>query len=190
MMKGGNRHRGRRGPKAALGALVGVSLVGGIRRALRALFQFRTRPILPTKADHLRDLSPQMTERPGEDEWPTPPHAPEGVRWGVIGALTAIALSLYALGVIIAWFQLRYLQRGAHNPIPYLIGHPRINMLMQQVFDLETAAHEQQRRERLRLSSYGWSDRESGMIHVPVERAMEELILEIGNQQPSEGKSP
>jgi len=50
-------------------------------------------------------------------------------------------------------------------------------------------------REQARLTSYGWVNREEGVVHVPIERAME-LLLEQGlpvrksNAPPATGKSP
>lgn len=35
-----------------------------------------------------------------------------------------------------------------------------------------------------RLESYGWVDREAGTVHIPVERAIERVIEEHGNQPP------
>lgn len=180
----------RRGARAWIAGILSVLLVRRARAVIRAGFQTRVRSIEPTKGDYARALAPQMTERPGQDEWPTPPHDPEHIRWGKVTLVTIIALSFYTIGTIIAWFQLMILQSGKHNPIPDEIGTSRINMLIQPLFDLETASYEQHRLERLRLSSYGWSDRRNQMIHIPVERAMEDLVEEHEKQMKEQGGPP
>ncbi|MEZ5361889.1 MAG: hypothetical protein R2748_05955 [Bryobacterales bacterium] len=48
--------------------------------------------------------------------------------------------------------------------------------------DVAAWADEQIRSVRDRASSYGWVDRESGVAHIPVERAMD-LLLEEGFPQ-------
>lgn len=190
-MKGGDEIGRKRRRRGSLVGVIGILAAGKIRSIVRALFQARVRPIGPTKADHIRALAVQMTEQAGsENEWATPPHDPEGIPWRKVAVITVIALSLYTIGTILAWFQLMYLQAGRQSTIPELIGMSRINMLIQPLFDLETAAYEQHHRERLRLSSYGWADRESGMIHIPVERAMEELLAEQERKPLGEGEKP
>lgn len=172
---------GAKRSRGLFGALTSVVVVLVIRRARRIvslLFQARSRPMQRTKGDQVRALAAQMTERPGQNEWTTPPHDPEHIRWKLVAIVTAIALSFYTIGTILAWFQLMILQGRRRNPIPDQIGANRINMLIQPIFDLETASYEQHRLERLRLSSYGWSDRRNQMIHIPVERAIEELVAE------------
>lgn len=190
MGQGGGDKGHRRGKRSGIRGVFGLLFVGQIRNLMRRLFQARARPIRPTKADHVRRLAAQMTDRRLENEWITPPHDPEGIPWRKVTVVAVIALSFYTIGTIIAWLQLRYLQSGRIISIPENIGTPRINMLIQPLFDLETASYEQHRRERLRLSSYGWSDRESGMIHVPVERAMEELIAGREGPNTNESRTP
>lgn len=189
-MMGGDEKERRGGVRGAFAGLLGLYLVRKARNVIRALFQYRSRPIPPTKADHVRALVAQMTEKPGENEWETPPHDPEGIPWRKVAVIATIALSFYTIGTIIAWLQLRGLQAGRESSIPFRIGEPRINMLIQPLFDLETASYEQHRHERLRLSSYGWSDRDAGMIHVPVERAMEELLAEEEERSRGQGSPP
>lgn len=190
MGKAGGEGAQKRGMRSGIRGLVGLLLLGKSRDVIRRIFQARARPIRPTKAEHVRALAAQMTEGPSENAWPTPPHDPEGIPWRKVTVVAMIALSFYTIGTIIAWLQLRYLQKGRTVSIPEYIGKPRINMLIQPLFDLETASYQQHRRERLRLSSYGWSDRESGMIHVPVERAMEELIAGREGKDHDEGGNP
>lgn len=172
---------------AITGKLAGLFLLPlfrGLRRVLRRLFQTPPRPLRPTKGDKLRALVPQMTEHPGQNEWPVPEHDVENIRWKRLAVIVSVILSVYALGVVIAWLQLRFLQRGRSLEIPWRIGERRINMLIQPLFDLETGAYEQHRRERRRLSSYGWVDEERGLIHIPIERAIDQLVREQKPETP------
>lgn len=167
----------------------GLIFVHRARDFLRSLFHIRRTPIEPTKGDHVRALSAQMTEGQGQNEWPTPPHDPEHIRWKLVLIVAIVALSFYAIGTILAWFQLLIIQAGRSPSVPDKIGENRINMLIQPVFDLETASYEQHRRERLRLSSYGWVDRENQVIYIPVERAIEELLADY-EKGDGQGASP
>ena len=39
---------------------------------------------------------------------------------------------------------------------------------------------ELQKRDALRLNSYGWVDKENGVVHIPIDRAMELMVSEAG----------
>lgn len=40
-------------------------------------------------------------------------------------------------------------------------------------WEIETRAEVQAREDRARLNSYGWMDRDGGIIHIPIDRAIE-----------------
>jgi hypothetical protein len=57
--------------------------------------------------------------------------------------------------------------------IPAEVGQSKIGMVEQQLFELSRRG-ENDRAARLRkLGAYGWMDRERGLVHMPIERAME-----------------
>jgi hypothetical protein len=57
--------------------------------------------------------------------------------------------------------------------LPAEVGQSKIGMVEQQLFELALRG-ENDRKARLRkLGAYGWMDREKGLAHMPIERAME-----------------
>jgi hypothetical protein len=62
------------------------------------------------------------------------------------------------------------------------IGKPEIGIVDQPPFET-IRAPERTRAEQLRqLQSYGWIDRDKGVIHVPIEKAIEQLVAEKGKK--------
>ena len=50
----------------------------------------------------------------------------------------------------------------------------KLNGLIQ----LDTRAEEERERQRERLHGYGWVDRDAGVVHVPIEQAIERVVSE------------
>lgn len=115
---------------------------------------------------------------------PPPAQAEEGVRWfGVIGT-GAAALLVFSIATFVVYRYLnlreRSLQPLGPDPIPGLLGQPEIGIVDQVPFDV-TRSFQLYRRESLdRLSSWGWIDKQRGVIHMPIERAME---LEVAQRK-------
>jgi hypothetical protein len=63
-------------------------------------------------------------------------------------------------------------------PIPREIGRAEIGIVEQRLFELQLEAQHKRQEQMKRLSSYGWVDRQKGIIHLPVERAMEQMVSE------------
>jgi hypothetical protein len=62
--------------------------------------------------------------------------------------------------------------RGDTAPRPSLAGQREIGMVYQRRFDASIAAAKNDEARR-RLESAGWVDRDAGVVHVPIEQAME-----------------
>jgi hypothetical protein len=119
----------------------------------------------------------ELTHRPGHAH---PGHDDQGVRseedriststivWVGVGSLV-----IFFLGALATTGYLR-MRQGERPPIPVPqeIGQSKIGMVEQQLFGLALRG-ERDRAARLdRLSSYGWVDRQAGVAHMPIERAM------------------
>jgi len=63
------------------------------------------------------------------------------------------------------------------------IGKAEIGIVDQPPFETLRAAERTRKDEMERLSSYGWVDREKGVIHVPIDKAIEQLVAEKGKKQ-------
>ncbi|HET8540381.1 MAG TPA: hypothetical protein VFL83_10965 [Anaeromyxobacter sp.] len=86
-----------------------------------------------------------------------------------VGSLVVFFLAGLAASVYLA------VRQGEHGPVPIPpeVGRSKIGMVEQQQFDLSVRG-ERDRAARLeRLRSYGWVDRPAGVVHVPIDLAME-----------------
>ncbi len=79
---------------------------------------------------------------------------------------------VFALGVL--WMS-RILAGESREaaPLPSELGRAEIGIIDQPLFAQQKSQQEIVRELRHRLQSYGWVDRERGIIHVPIERAIE-----------------
>lgn len=100
-----------------------------------------------------------------------------------IVAVGIASLVIFFAASVVAVSYLRTRQ-GEHPslPIPVEVGRSKIAMVEQQLFD-QARRGEVDRAARLeRLRSYGWADRRQGVVHIPIERAME---LVAGGARPA-----
>ena len=117
-------------------------------------------------------------EEPGSS--PTPPREKEGIRWGLVGLIAIVSLGVFTLGGgwaawILAKPDGRLTMRSTSAP-PEL-GQDEIGIVNQRLFEEGASATPLRQAQRKRLGSYGWVDREKGLIHMPIERAMQ-LVAE------------
>jgi hypothetical protein len=67
------------------------------------------------------------------------------------------------------------------NPAPPArVGESEIGRVFQRPFALEDTAKRSKAEQREQLDSYGWVDREHGIIHIPIERAMQAVVATEG----------
>jgi hypothetical protein len=58
---------------------------------------------------------------------------------------------------------------------PAQIGARKIGMLEQRMFTLAAEPADAKRAQLVRLHSWGWVDRKAGVVHMPIEEAMERV---------------
>jgi hypothetical protein len=96
----------------------------------------------------------------------------------LVGVLT-LAVFAAAIGLLALWL----LGRGGLQvpaQAPRVLGQAEVGLVDQQPF--WTGRAELVRgQQRERLHSYGWVDRSRGLIHIPIDRAMER-VLEDANR--------
>ncbi len=126
-----------------------------------------------------------MTYEPSHSTENLPPpeaQAEEAIHWskvlGVgIGALIAFTIAVWITARFMQTRE-RMLQPNGPDPVPRQIGEGEIGIVDQVPFDVSRAAA-QYRRERLeRLGSWGWVDRKRGIVHMPIEKAMDAVVAE------------
>jgi hypothetical protein len=101
------------------------------------------------------------------------------VRSGVLLAGLA-ALAIFAVATLLTeWAHRAWLhQAGQLQGLPAEVGRTRINGLEQLPFPLERQEAQRHAEKVSRLHSYGWTDRDRGLIHVPIEEAERALVEE------------
>jgi hypothetical protein len=100
-----------------------------------------------------------------------------------IGALVIFFL---ASAVTVAYLRVR---QGEHPPLPIPpeVGRSKIGMVEQQQFSVAFRG-ERDRAARLeRLRSYGWVDRGAGVVHLPIDQAMDLVVKGV---RPLPGPGP
>jgi hypothetical protein len=114
----------------------------------------------------------------------SPPHkqAEESIRWDLVIGVGVGAILLFTIATLIAWRFMVHreneLQAGGPLPIPRQIGQTEIGIVDQVPFDV-TRAYQTYRDDRnARLESWGWVDRKAGLVHMPIEEAMDRVVKE------------
>ena len=107
------------------------------------------------------------------------------VRVAVIGVVAT------AVGVWLAWQLQNLTERGLGAPVDFVAarqGSPPADMhaIEMNLFG-QTAEAKRTRHSPARLREYGWSDRQRGTLHIPLDRA---VLLYLGGQRASAPKAP
>jgi hypothetical protein len=104
--------------------------------------------------------------------------------------LLGVGLLIVAVSVhLLLWWLFRRLEASAKR------SDPPITPLARDASPAETpglklnlAYRDFEQADRQRLQSYGWIDKEQGVVHLPIERAMQ-LLVERGLPEPMEPPS-
>jgi hypothetical protein len=118
-----------------------------------------------------------------------PPPEEERLAFGKIVAVGIGAILLFAAAVAFTRQMLHVETRAAlpHGEAPApRVGQDEIGIVDQKMFELEGRAARLRREQLQRRDSYGWVDRDAGIIHIPIQRAMDETVQELsrGGDQP------
>jgi hypothetical protein len=99
--------------------------------------------------------------------------------------IALLAVGLVALAVVVhvvLWFQMRGLWSARQRELPAAVRSRRLPDAAPEP-RLQTAPQDDlralRREEDERLGSYGWVDRRRGVVHVPIERAMELVVKDV-----------
>ena len=72
-------------------------------------------------------------------------------------------------------------------PLPAEVGQSKIGLVEQQMFGLADRGERERAAKLRQLRSWGWIDRDRGIVHMPIERAME---LTVEGVRPPPGPIP
>jgi hypothetical protein len=98
------------------------------------------------------------------------------------------ALAILGASCVVAWWLWAVWRPPSEPPLPRDFGAQEVGMVNQAPFPLDTRAEEWRARQQARLHGYGWDDRDAGTIHIPIERAIEQLVSEQGQQGAGGGR--
>jgi hypothetical protein len=92
-----------------------------------------------------------------------------------------VSLATFAFGIWWASGILHHETKRAEDstglaPAPALIGRPEIGIVDQVPFSGDHRLADWRQERSSRLNSYGWVDRAKGIVHVPIERAIDATL--------------
>jgi hypothetical protein len=117
-------------------------------------------------------------DKPNEEEAPTPPPDADELPTLKVAVSGVVALVIFGASVVVMFLLMERWRTGPepqHYPQPAAAGQAQLNLLDQEPYGLVDPARETAG-ARDRLRTYGWVDRRRGLIHVPVERAMDAVV--------------
>jgi hypothetical protein len=90
----------------------------------------------------------------------------------IVVGVASLVIFFLASFVTIGYLRVREGDRPP-LPVPVELGQSKIGLVEQQLFELSTRGERDRQARMERLGSYGWVDRRAGVVHLPIERAME-----------------
>jgi len=112
----------------------------------------------------------------GDHGFAHPPTEEDHIASTRIVAVGVAALVVFVVGSAAAGFAMKALRREL-NPdgpaIPSEVGKTKIGMIEQRLFEHANQGVAWRAQAEQRLRSIGWVDREKGLVHIPIERAMD-----------------
>jgi hypothetical protein len=115
---------------------------------------------------------------------PPPAQAEEAISWGKVLGVGIGAIVLFTIAIYVSYRFMHgrevALQPQGPAPVPVQVGQGEIGLVEQVPFDV-SRSFQSYRRDRLqRLQSWGWIDRKQGLLHMPIDRAMDLVVQEQG----------
>jgi hypothetical protein len=126
-----------------------------------------------------------MSHQPSHStEQMSPPQAQaeESIQWGAVIGVGIGAVVLFTIATLVAYrFQTareKELQPLGPDPAPQQVGQAEIGIVDQVPFDITRSLQNYRDDRNRRLESWGWVDRKNGLVHMPIEEAMERMVKE------------
>lgn len=105
------------------------------------------------------------------------------------GPIVAVGVGAVVIFFLASWVTIAFLRMREGErpplPVPPEIGQSKIAVVEQQLFELSDRGAKDRAARLERLGSYGWVDRKAGIVHLPIERAME--LSAQGVRPPAQG---
>jgi hypothetical protein len=109
---------------------------------------------------------------------------PEVIAFGKVITVGVLSVVLFVIGSIWA-LKIRTVTEASMNPVgsrytalPAGFGAEEQGIVDQVPFELNTWVAKDRAEATARLKGYGWVDKQAGVIHLPIERAMDLVVAE------------
>lgn len=86
--------------------------------------------------------------------------------------IASLVLFFFASMAVVLYLSFRQGERPP-MPIPPEVGASKIGLVEQQLFELSVRGERDRAARVERLGAYGWVDRPAGIVHMPIDRAMD-----------------
>jgi hypothetical protein len=70
------------------------------------------------------------------------------------------------------------MQPAGPPPLPRGVNQYEVGIVNQRMFSLDQRAAQKRLQQMNRLNTYGWLDKQAGIVHIPVDVAMDMLVQE------------
>jgi hypothetical protein len=91
-----------------------------------------------------------------------------------VGALWSISIQKAEMGSIVS---------EAAPAVPTEAGKPEVGIVYQWPFNVSHYANDKAAEKQAWLSTYGWVDKKNGVVHVPIEEAMQKYVATAGGNK-------
>ena len=109
-----------------------------------------------------------------------PPPELDALPTGWLLRVGGAALAILAAACVVAWGLWVVWRPASENPPPKELGAWEVGRVNQAPFTVDGRAEALRAEQRTRLDGYGWVDADAGIIHQPIDVAMEQLLSEAG----------
>lgn len=108
----------------------------------------------------------------------------EGIAYGKVVGVGVVSLVIFAIGILwstqILHTSTKEFAPTGINELPKPRHTYEVGMVNVAPFEGDRRAADKIAAQRKHLSSYGWVDKKKGVIHVPVEKVIEQMVRENG----------
>jgi hypothetical protein len=119
----------------------------------------------------------------------------DGINLKKIILVGAISLVVFALSAVVAWWMLRednavFAARGVAATPRGLNKLQEVGLVDVAHFDDDHRLEQWRAAKAKAATSYGWVDRNKGIVHIPIEEAMKEVVRQAQSGAPAPGGAP
>jgi hypothetical protein len=164
----------------------GLTLAAGAFRASRPLRRADPRSV-PARFAGVRAAMSHEPSHSTEHLPPPPAQAEEAIASGKVLLVGILALLVFGGATFWSthiWRETRTRLEPTGPIAPGAeIGKPEIGIVDQVPFETVRTAERTRAEQSKQLQSYGWIDRDKGLIHVPIDKAIDQFVAEKGKKQ-------